>query len=463
MRRRSGKTGAILALLGIGVASSCVSATKYANTALKRGREGDDMKVQFDLSLVVQSKDEGLAGADRNIKRHPRNYKFSCAVAPLTIEFRRSEKDKELGEPEENFSQRPPLSRPIEDDERRTPAELPLEDRLAGVPLRSAEDRFAQTAPPSTATPASVEKPPAEAPPAPPGEEPKAPEKPDEEPKYRRVGSLPPGGRGGWNPAAAGTTRRHFAANDVPAAVASDSVSAVSSETVADVGTAASAALIRTSTDELRKISQYEGMNFKIDANGFRKRMADVFREYLLFERVDEIDYTSDQKTLDSLFQQAEANGDDFLLVATLKRNKVSYLGTDFGGAFTDDVLWILFWFPSEFFGFIPRESYQADVELQVKLYDVRSRFAVVDRTFEGHDRLVLTGSERGYQIFGPFTVAMTSWAYSRERLFSTAGEWVRPGAWIDTERQLLDHFYNQLKKELDKTDTPTFDDSTNR
>src|SRR5579871_1590771 len=368
-RRLGRKVEVVLVLVAVGLASSCVSATKDANPALKRGRDGDDKKVLLDLSQIVRSKDDlpsGVSSAEqerlRNVKLNPRNYKFSCAIAPLTIDFRRVEKDPELGEPLENFSERPPLSRPVEDDEARKAAELPPEDRLAGVPLRPAEERFAQTAAPSSSTPLSTPDQPA--PPRPDSSAPKEgarpPETPAEEPEPppRRVGALP------------GTTRRQFAESDSPAPVGSDSVAPTGTDATAEVATAP---VVRTSSDELKKISQYEGMNFRIDANGFRKRMADVFREYLVFEHVDEIDYTSDQKTLESLFQQAEANGDDFLLVATLKRNKVSYLGTDFGGAFTDDVLWVLFWFPSEFFGFIPRESFEADVELQVKLYDVRS------------------------------------------------------------------------------------------
>jgi hypothetical protein len=524
----------LAALLAVGLGASCSSITKESNQRLVRGREGDEAKPKYDHSLYVQNTtDPDVTGKD--FRAHPRNYKFSVAVAPLYIEFRKG--SPPTGEPPENFADTV-LEGPLSDDtEARNQAPIPPEDLFAGVPLKTEAERQATekavavpssatstgqegtavpessstgqappapaetpAAPPAPAetpkpvespaappapveTPKPVESPaappaPAEtpkpvespaAPPAPaetpkPVESPAAPPAPAETPKPVESPAAPPpapaespapqpspkpkGHRIGKAPVPGDASRRFGATEGTPTPAPEVAAESTANADVAD-------------RDEIQRISGYEGMNFAIDPTGYQKRMGKLLNEFRVFENVDTDIRFNEQKSLDDLFEKAEAAGDDFLLVSRLRRNKVSYRGVDLGPAIGDDLLWIAFWIPSEFFGFIAREQYRCDVELYVQLYDVRSRVALVDKTFKGQDLLVLTGSERGYQLFGPFTIAATSW-YRHEALFSAAGEWVRPGAWIHMESQLLDHLENRLKKDLDRTEPPTFEDLTN-
>ncbi len=459
MKKRHRRWGVPLVLATLALGASCSSYIKGQSAELKRGRDGDEAKPYTDLApyvtnrevrppddvpadLRVQDPDVKDRQLWQNFKNWPRNYKFSVAIAPLREEFRRG--DKEGGEPASNFATRPPGT-PIDDSERREAAKLSPADSEFGFQVTQVSNPNAGL--PSTTKPAEAPKetptPPAETPketPTPPLETPKETPAPEEVPQPRRVGMNDPA-----TPLA--RQERFAAAGATDPAPASPNGTAKTAESAAE-----------ERARHVADVSAKEGMNFPIDSDKFKDRMKQVLEEFRVFERVDPINYGDEAKTLDGLFAQADARKNDFLLLCSLRRNKVSYRGWDLGPAAADNLIEFAILF-NEFWSPIHREQYECDVELYVQLFDVRSRHRILDQTFEGHDALSLSSAQRGWHILRNW-IAWTGIDINREGLFDDVGEYVRPGAWLDMEIKLLDTFQNTLKAHLDDE---AFDTETNR
>ncbi len=485
-KRARKKWGLVLVLGTVALGASCSSVIKGQSAALDRGREGDDAKPHVDLSKYVKSREQtppsntppDLLADDptapgrmkwQNPKLWPRNYKFAIAVAPLREDFRRSppEGTDPNGEPRSNFSSRTPEA-PVEDDgkaadgTKRKQAVLPPTDGLFGFEVKTTGER---TFDPSKAENASnpkvteppketpkeqppKEQPPKETPPkeTPKEEPPKVTEPPKETPVEPPVEEKRPS-RIGMRDGTASS--KGFAATGAEDPTARGP--ATTSEKPSD--TAASERV-----RHIREISEKEGMNFSIDSDKFQERMKSLLEEFRIFENVDPIKYGDDQKSLDGLFKQADQRKDDFLLVCSLRRNKVSYRGVDLGPAALDNTIEFLFLF-NEFWSPIKREQYECDVELYARLYDVRSRHLILDQTFDGRDTLMISTAQRGWHPLRNW-ISATGIDISKEGLFYDTGEYVRPGAWIDMEIKLLDSLQNTVKQEIDDE---RFDVETNR
>ena len=124
------------------------------------------------------------------------------------------------------------------------------------------------------------------------------------------------------------------------------------------------------------------------------------------------------------------------MLVAKLKRNKVSYMGiSSVGRYFLDFASWLTFWWPSAIWPGVNSEDYRSDVELQVDLIDVRSQAVLWSKTYTHDETLSLSTPDRGWV---PWGVLFVRFGVLTEGMLEDAGLMVRSPTWLEVEYQFL-------------------------
>jgi hypothetical protein len=211
------------------------------------------------------------------------------------------------------------------------------------------------------------------------------------------------------------------------------------------------------------EIDQLDGKNFRIREEGFRDRTAALLEQFGVFERVEKLQFVTESQRRDSslLFAQADSRGTDLMLVARLRRNKVSYTGVN-SSYIGDLLLWIAFWWPSEIWPGVRSEDYRSDVELVLEIYDVRSRALLWDTTYRDDVTMALSAPERGWIPWGPLLVNV--FGLRTDGLYSEAGNFVRPRTWLEVEYQILRDLWSPegFKGVIDTRIKPTFEDRVN-
>ncbi|MCO5170355.1 MAG: hypothetical protein M9894_28800 [Planctomycetes bacterium] len=211
------------------------------------------------------------------------------------------------------------------------------------------------------------------------------------------------------------------------------------------------------------EIDRLDGKNFGIRETGFQDRFSALLEQFGVFERVEKLQFVTDSQRRDptQLFTQADSRGADLMIVATLRRNKVSYTGVN--AKFIGDMaLWLFFWWPSEIWPGVRSEEYRSDVELVLEIHDVRSRAPLWSTTYRADETMALSAPERGWIPWGP--VLVNIFGLRTDGLYSEAGGYVRPRTWLEIEYQILRDLWSPegFKGVIDTRIRPTFEDRVN-
>lgn len=208
----------------------------------------------------------------------------------------------------------------------------------------------------------------------------------------------------------------------------------------------------RTEAREVERIpDDYDGVNFTVDPSGFQDRATALLEQFGMFERVEKL--LSQKTDRDELRKQADKRGADFMLIATLRRNRVAYTGISGIGSYVADFFtWLLFWFPSDFMDLFDTENYRSDLELQVEIVDVRSGETLWDQPYTASETMALSSWDRGWIPYGILLVRL---GLTTDGMFQNAGEYVRPLTWMGIEHQLVADLWSGqgFKAELDASD----------
>lgn len=195
-----------------------------------------------------------------------------------------------------------------------------------------------------------------------------------------------------------------------------------------------------TQQEEARRaeLDGFRGKNFAVTDLGFRDRMVGLLEQFGMFERVEGLEISQDMQRRDhmELLPEADRVGADLLLVARLRRNKVSYQGISNVPRFLLDFsAWLLFWWPSEIWPGVDSEDWRADVELLVELIDVRSKETLWSKTYRHDETQSLSTPDRGWV---PWGVLLVRFGLLTDNMIAGAGEHVRAPTWLEVEYQVL-------------------------
>jgi hypothetical protein len=184
---------------------------------------------------------------------------------------------------------------------------------------------------------------------------------------------------------------------------------------------------------------------FGVDAQEVQRDLQEVIDGYGIFDQVIsmstkevDVERIPPEQQIDALLDYAADNYLSYLLVPVLKKNEVRYVETN-GWWWGSMALWVAAWVPSFW---VAGEEYEANVEMELQLWDVRAREPVNgwETRYRGQTL------ERVDQLDRKLNLAWIGWDFLGVPLGLSN---LTDGGWTKLSESLSPHAFMGMKREM--------------